>query len=59
MAVLGLPCFGRTFSSGEQGAPLRVVLRFLVAVALVHRAQALGTPQASVTVAPELGSCGL
>lgn len=59
MAVLGLPCFGRTFSSGEQGLLFIVVLRFLVAVAsLVHRAQALGT-QASVTVAPELGSCGL
>ena len=43
MAVLALPCFGRTFSSGEQGLLFIVVLRFLVAVASLvaeHRLQA-------------------
>ena len=59
LAVLGLHCCARTFSScGEQGLLFIAVHGLLIVVASRCRAWALGT-QASVVVARGLSSCGL
>ena len=59
MAVLGLHCCARAFSScSEWGLLFIAVRRLLTAVAcLCSRAQALGV-RASVVVAHRLSSCG-
>ena len=59
LAVLGLPCCMRAFSScGEQGLLFIEVRGLLIAVAPRCRAQALGT-WTSVVVARGLSSYGL
>ena len=60
MAVLGLRCCTRAFSScGEQGLLFLVVRGLLIAVAsLCCRAQALGGTWGSVVVVHGLSSCG-
>ena len=58
MAVLGLRCCTRAFSTcGERGLLLVAVRMLLIAVASRCGAQAIGT-RASVVVAHRLSSCG-